>query len=448
MSSITQPTTIVIFGISGDLAHRSLLPALQAIAKSGALPEQTRIVGITRQALETNELFEAHDDSAWLEDHLSLFQMNPAETADYEALKHHLETIESDFNSPSQRLFYLSVPPQVSGSIITHLGQSGLSNVPHTKLLIEKPFGTDLASAKELVTHIRQYFEESQIYRIDHFLAKEMAQNLVVFRSSNALFRSTWNHHFIESIEVLLHEHIDIEGRANFYEQTGAVRDVLQSHLLQLAALTLMELPETGDPAAIPGARLGALQQLETPTDIDTYTRRGQYAGYRDEVATPHTTVETFASITLHSSNPTWQEVPITITTGKALDRTSTEIRLKYRQKHDQEANELVLRVQPNEGIEIDLWVKKPGYDRSLEKKPLSFTYDMHYTDLPKAYERVFMDAMRGDHSLFATSEEVIESWRIIDPVLKHWEMIGERGLVTYEKGVTAAAVSELAAQQ
>lgn len=432
-SQLTQPTILIIFGISGDLSGRMLLPAIDEIARNGVLPEQFRIVGITRRPLELAEVL-PEGSSDWLQEHTQLLQIDTASLEGYQKLSEHLQGIEASYGAPAQRLYYLSVPPDVSSPIIVKLGESGLAKAPDTKLLLEKPFGVNLASAEQLVTHIHEYFTEEQIYRIDHFLAKEMAQNLVVFRAANSLFRGTWNHEFIEKITITTSEHIGIEGRANFYEQTGALRDLIQSHLLQLAALTLMELPVLENPEELPAHRLAALEALRPPQDLANDTLRGQYDEYRDETHNYESRVETMARLTLTSTSERWQGVPITIETGKALKETYTEIRLHYRQEHAREANELVLRIQPNEGISVALWVKRPGYDREFEQRTLSFDYDRHYDKLPQAYERVFVDAMRGDHSLFATSAEVLASWRIIQPVLDYWNS-GDATLRAYGVG-------------
>ena len=420
-SELTQPTILIIFGISGDLSGRMLLPAIDEIARNDVLPQQFRIVGVTRRPLALEEVL-PEGSSDWLREHTQLLQIDTASLDGYKQLSEHLRELEADYGAEAQRLYYLSVPPDVSNPIIVKLGESGLAKAPDTKLLLEKPFGVNLASAEQLVTHIHEHFLEEQIYRIDHFLAKEMAQNLVVFRAANSLFRGTWNHEFIEKITITTSEHIGIEGRTNFYEQTGALRDLIQSHLLQLAALTLMELPKLENPEELPAHRLAALEALRSPQDLTNDTLRGQYDGYRDEAQNQESRVETMARLTLTSTSERWQGVPITIETGKALKKTYTEIRLHYRQEHAREANELVLRIQPNEGISVALWVKRPGYDREFERRTLSFDYDRHYDKLPKAYERVFVDAMRGDHSLFATSAEVLASWRIIQPVLDHWD--------------------------
>lgn len=435
MEQITQPTILIIVGVSGDLSQRYLMPAIQTIAASGVLPEKFRIVGITRQPDLQIDSVLPDGDNAYLLDHLELWQMNLAETGEYAALATHLEEIEQQFGESAQRLYYLSVPPQASQPVISHLGASGLTAVPNTKLLLEKPFGIDRGSAEELIEHLTQHTREEQIYRIDHYMAKEMTQNILSLRTNNPLFRCTWNKDFIEYIEILAPESIDIEGRAGFYEQTGALRDFVQSHLLQLAALTLMDITETETP--VPQRRARALAQLLPPDDVLASTIRGQYLGYREHVGNPVSTVETFVSLSLHSQDMDWRGVPITLITGKALNERKTEIRIHYRRKVEHElGNTLTIRVQPDEGITLSLWVKQPGYTNEVREVPLDIEYGEHFDVLPNAYERVFVDAMRGDRSLFTTSDEVLETWRILDPVQHTWSMHTD-DLRFYEPGST-----------
>lgn len=435
MEQIQQPTILIIVGVSGDLSQRYLLPAIRTIASSGVLPEQFQIVGITRQPDLQIDTVLPEGDNDYLRKHFELWQMNLAETNDYIALGKHLEEIEEQFGAPAQRIYYLSVPPQASQPVINHLGTSGLTAVPHTKLLLEKPFGIDRSSAEELIEHLMQHAQEEQIYRIDHYMAKEMAQNILSLRTNNPLFRCTWNKDFIEYIEIHALESIDIEGRAGFYEQTGALRDFVQSHLLQLAALTLMDVSEVETP--IPTRRARALAHLLPPEDVTASAIRGQYRGYREHVENPDSSIETFVSLSLQSSDMDWRGVPITLITGKALHERKTEIRVHYRRQVEHElGNTLTIRVQPNEGITLSLWVKQPGYSNTVQEVPLSINYDQHFDNLPNAYERVFVDAMRGDRSLFTTSQEVLESWRILDPVQHHWGMQKD-GLVFYEPGST-----------
>lgn len=434
-----EPTILVIAGVSGDLSKKKLLPAIRQIHRAGILPNQFRIIGLSRRKLKKQDVL-PRGDKSFLRKVLTLRQMNLADSAEYEKLSTEFQKIEQEFGVATQRLFYLSVPPQASQSVIKLLGEAGFGKNPRTKLLLEKPFGSDLESAKDLVEHIKQHFTESQVYRIDHFLAKEVAQNVVYFRAGNSLIKRTWSNEFIESIEITASEKISIEGRLGFYEQTGALRDLIQSHLLQLAAITLMPFPAWDEPETIPELRLQALKALQPPQDVEAQVVRGQYDGYRTEVNNPGSMVETFASVTLYSTELYWKGVPITLTTGKSLSEKFTHIRIKYRQEDAIEANELVLRIQPNEGAEILLWSKAPGYERELKKVPLDFSYSHHFSGLPDAYERVFVDAMRSNRTLFATSEEVLASWRLLKPIQDHWNM-SDSGLITYEPGSTVDSV-------
>lgn len=419
------PTILIIFGISGDLSRRYLLPAIDAIEKAKMLPDKFEIVGITRQK---NSKF---------------FQMDLENREDYEKLAERLDQIERSFGESAQCLFYLSVPPQAARSIIDFLGKSRLSHRMGAKLLLEKPFGTDLENAKELAKHIDQYFLPEQVYRVDHYMAKETAQNIIVFRDGNSLFKKTWNKDFIESIEVVASEELGVAERANFYEQTGALRDIVQSHLLQLLALTLMELPEKFE--EVPALREKALKDLNIVCDISKKecVKRAQYEGYRAEVGNKDSMVETFVSINLRSSDPRWIGVPITLTTGKALKRRFTEIKIRYKKEKERESNELILRLQPDAGTEFSIWTKVPGYEHKVSSHHLSFKFKDHYAVLPDAYEQVLFNAINSDHRLFASSREVIETWRILDEVQKTWKASGD-SLTIYKKGSTVEEILEM----
>jgi len=420
-----ESTILVIFGISGDLSQRKLIPAIRAIAKAGVFPEEFRLVGVSRRAGDQKELLSGLSDVPSLEGKTSIFHMDLSDKEAYDRLDAHLFLLAKDFARPPQRIHYLSIPPHASRPVIEMIGTSGLSKHPRTKILMEKPFGVDLASAVEITESVGKYFEESQIYRIDHFLAKEMAQNLLTFRSANSLFKKTWNADFIESINIVATESIGIEGRAVFYEQTGAMRDVLQSHLLQLAALVLMDLPPANDWDAVGQLRAKALGSLSIPSraDIENYILRGQYEGYTEEVHNPGSTVETLVSITLESSEPRWKGVPIRLTTGKALGEKLTEIRIRYRKEESFESNDLRLRIQPDEGVSMGMWAKRPGYDDALNPHTIAFLYGEHYETLPDAYERVLVDAIRGRRGFFLSSEEVLSSWGVVDPIQRHWSL-------------------------
>jgi glucose-6-phosphate 1-dehydrogenase len=431
---MSRPTILVIFGITGDLSRRKLIPAIEQIAKAGGLPSELRVVGITRREVSKQEVLEGLDAS-FLASHLEMYQMDLIALQDYQRLEAYLEDISQAMGG-AQRLFYLSVPPQVSRPIVELMGEAGIAAKPDAKLLLEKPFGTDLASAEELVEQTRKHFAEDQIYRIDHYLAKEMAQNLIVFRRDNSLFKRTWNKDFIERIEVVASEAIGIEGRAAFYEQTGALRDLVQSHLLQLTALTLMAIPKNADLKEVPAFRLKALQSLhiDPQKTVSDSVIRGQYNGYRNEVGDARSSTETYVDLHLQSADPAWQGVPIRLVTGKSLDVKATEIRITYKKDEDFEANQLVIRFQPNEGVEVCLWTKVPGYAWKVEQHSLHLAFKDHFEALPEAYEQVLVDAINSSHTLFTSSDEVLASWRIIQPIQAAWEM-SDKDLVFYEPG-------------
>lgn len=442
-------TLIVIVGITGDLSTRKLLPAIEKIASSNALEGELSILGITRQDLAAKEILAKLPQKSsfpFLQKHLRMQHMDLSDLHDYNLLKESILAAKAK-QQHFQVLFYLSIPPQVSQPVITLLGESGIATLPYVKLLLEKPFGTDYAAANELIEHTTSHFKESQLYRIDHYLAKEMAQNILVFRNGNTLFRRTWNKDFIEKITITASENIGIEGRATFYEQTGALRDLVQSHLLQLLALTIMEVPEHNDFAAVPQKRHEALQQLYVTTNNNTpLVIRGQYATYSQEVANLSSPTETFVQVQLHSLAPQWQGVPFVITTGKALHKKFTEVRITFKKDHLHEANELVISLQPNEGIHLSLWAKVPGHTWQVQEHNLSLAFKEHYGDLPEAYEQVFLDAIHGKHTLFTTSNEVLASWRILAPIQNYWNMqISD--LVTYHNGATIDDVVNLAKQ-
>lgn len=421
-------TKLIIFGITGDLSTRKLLPALSRIIGTGDFDDLS-IIGVSRRHVEQYELLGDHHEQ--LNGTTAMYTMDLANPDDYRGLKSYIDLKEDE-----QAIFYLSVPPASSAQIVELLGQAGL-NGDNVKLLLEKPFGVDLVSAQDMIEHVGRHYDESQVYRIDHYLAKEMAQNILSFRGRNALFAHVWNNTAIERIDVIALESIDIEGRAHFYEQAGALRDVLQGHLIQLLALTLLEVPEDLDWNKLPDARLKALQYIQ-PVDI-TKSLRAQYNGYRDEVQNPDSQVETFVSVALSSNDPSWQGVPLTLTTGKALERKATEVRIHFKKTNGAQSNYLIFRIQPHEGIEIDLVTKKPGYDQDFETQELTFNYPEE-TNLPDAYEQVIVDAIRSKKSLFAEGGEVVRSWGIVAPLQEAW-LRGESPLRFYDKGDSAKSL-------
>lgn len=404
-------TKLLIFGITGDLGTRKLLPALEQIISTGDFDDLS-IVGVSRREISIDELLVSCEKPDVLKDKISTYTMDLSELSDYQQLKEYISLTDDE-----QLLIYLSVPPQTVAGIVEHLGETGL-NTPNIKILFEKPFGVDLESAKQVAEHASKYYDETQIYRIDHYLAKEMAQNLVAIRGKNALFSNIWNNQFIESIEIVATETIGIEGRASFYEHTGALRDVVQGHLMQLLALTLADIPADFNWDKLPSLRLAALDHLQ-PADPEKVVR-GQYDGYLNEIGKSESCVETFVSIDLVSDHPNWQGVPIRLITGKALDKKTTDIRVHLKRVNEAQSNCLAFRIHPNESIDIQLFVKKPGYSNDLESRHLGFNYPDD-TKLPDAYEQVIVDAISSRKSLFTSGEEVIQSWRILQPIQDKW---------------------------
>lgn len=415
-------TRLVIFGITGDLSRRKLLPALRKIIASGAVKD-LEIIGISRGKVDLEEL--VGDE---LKSYVKIITMDLTSEKDYQTLKTKILPKKNQ-----QTLIYLSVPPLAATRITDYLGGAGI-NTDGVKLMFEKPFGLDYESAKDMVERTARYFHEEQIYRIDHYMAKEMVQNIIAFRSGNAIFRHLWGSRGIERVEVRAYEEIGISGRAQFYEQTGALRDVLQGHLVQLLALVLMDVPSKLDWSAVPDLRLQALKRILTADP--SRAARAQYNGYRHEVGVSNSQVETFVQVCLESDASNWENVPISLSTGKGLDRKETEIAIYFRAGSTDQTNSLKFKIQPDEGIEIALYTKKPGYERVMESQKLSFSYSADET-LPEAYEQVLVDAINSRKSLFTTSQEIIESWRILQPVLSAWALDDE-DIQKYEVGASA----------
>jgi glucose-6-phosphate 1-dehydrogenase len=426
-------TKLLIFGITGDLSTRKLLPALSSIIRA-KVANPLEIIGVSRREVDVAKLVQSSLGDTSVVPHITVFTMDVANRTDYNTLKEKLALRDDE-----QLLIYLSVPPAAAGQIVDFLGRAGI-NTPNVKLLFEKPFGVDLTSAQDVISRTSQYFNEAQIYRIDHYLAKEMAQNIVAFRGGNALFGHVWNGDAIEKIEVVALEKIGIEGRASFYEQTGALRDVLQGHLMQLLSLVLMDIPANFDWDTMPGQRLAALKNITSANPRQAV--RAQYEGYQHEVNNQGSLTETFVSLHLASRDVKWKNVPLVLTTGKAMNKKSTEVRVFFRKFHDAQSNCLVFRIQPDEGIEIELFTKKPGYERKFERQKLSFSY-AEDARLPDAYEQVLVDAIATKKSLFTSGDEVLESWRILQPVLDSWEM-ADQPLFIYPKGSATHTISSV----
>lgn len=462
------PATIVIFGVTGDLSTRKLLPSLYELEKNGLLHPETRILGVTRRKFRISKLIKSSKAGIREKDgrvmkkplkalskKIELYSMNAADPEGYPGLQKYLDQIEDEVGLCMNRLFYLAIPPQISAPIITHLGQNGLNHgctKHHTlsHLLLEKPFGFDTVTAEELIRTTRRFFHEKQIFRIDHYLAKETVQNLVTFRFRNPIFEDIWDNRHIKSIEIVADEKLDIEGRANFYEQTGALRDLIQSHLLHVMSVVMMDRPrDITSSDEIHRMRQHVLDHMEPVPrhKVAERTVRGQYASYRQEVDNKASNTETFAALKLFSRDPKWRTVPITLRTGKGLAKKQTCITVEFKpQARDtHHTNRLHFYIQPNESIVLELWVKKPGFERKLQTAPMEFSYQQVFDTHghPDAYERVLVDAIRGDNTLFATSEEVMSAWKILQPVLDEWAK-GDTDMHRYAKGSHGPALKAI----
>ncbi|MGF7228704.1 MAG: glucose-6-phosphate dehydrogenase [Candidatus Saccharibacteria bacterium] len=461
-TDLLPSSTLVIFGITGDLAQRKLLPALYHLASYGMLPDTFQIVGVTRQAVTPDDVLQKlatfvsdpnPDVVAWILARISIFTMDLLQVEDYRSLRSYLDTLETEVGICMHRLFYLAIPAQTYAPVVEKLGQSGLNKAcPHgtgeSRLLIEKPFGYDVASAQELIELLEGVFDEPQTYRIDHYVAKETVQNIITFRAHNALFKSLWNAEHIRQITITATEVIGIENRVAFYEQTGALRDFIQSHLLQLLALVAME-DGPQDAVALHARKLALLQSIVpiAPNIVTQEAVRGQYAGYRDEVNDQRSITETYAALRLHINNPRWKNVPIILETGKALAQKSIEIAITFGDGDNQDNdNVLIMSIQPNEGVGLNLRAKKPGFDHTMQPVDMEFRYARAFggtTRHPDAYERVLADALRGDRLLFTTGEEVLASWHIVQHVQAEWAKNGT-DLHIYDKGSVGPAATQL----
>lgn len=448
-----KPTIIVIFGITGDLSKRYLLPALYHLIKDNLLHERTEIIGISRRHASVDSLFNEVElcvdeidnvcDPKTLQhmrDHTRMHQLEMAEGEAYDDLLKLLNDIEAGIGMCMNRLYYLSIPPEAYDGVVRQLGEHGLNasclhGKAMTRLLVEKPFGRNLASAEQLIANTAKFFGEEQVYRIDHYLAKEVAQNILTFRFENPIFEAIWDNQHIQQIDIVASEKIGVKGRSKFYEQQGALRDIIQSHLLQLLAIVTMEHPANSSSEAIHASRLQLLESVEPIPEslVDDRAIRAQYNGYQKDVDNPNSGIETYASLQLFINSPRWQNVPVTTRTGKAMREKRTDITLTFTDAHTKQTNVLRFRIQPNEGIEIGLRAKQPGFDDKIQPVTMDFSYAHNFGNhrAPDAYERVLADAIRGDRTLFASSQEVLAAWRIIETVVRQWSS-SKKGLGTY----------------
>ena len=466
-TAYNMPTVFVIFGITGDLARRKLLPALFDLHRKGFLPSTFRVVGVARSA-HTDESFRAYVHSILAEKYgtesdtaafTSCIHYQRGDFTDaqaYREIAQQLIAIDETIGQCTSKLFYLAIAPLHYESVLTNLAHSGLtipcsSDVGWTRVLIEKPFGSNIATATELDALLGRLFREEQIFRIDHYLAKETIQNILTFRFSNTLFEPTWNARYIERIEMTLSEDIDVGTRGAFYDGIGALRDVGQNHMLQTIATLMMDHPGTLDAAAIRRERTAILERMAVRTPLAENVIRAQYDGYRsvDGVA-PDSQTETFFRVTFEVDAQRWRGVPITITSGKALSRKYTEVRVFFAEatpcfcanahKGHRHQNVITFRIQPHEGIDMTFFAKKPGLAGDIGPRQFSFDYrTTNHVSEPDAYEKVLFDCIRGDQTLFASTDEVMATWRFVTPILEGWSALP---LHTYAPGSAPEEIS------
>lgn len=438
-----EPAAVVIFGASGDLTRRKLIPALHSLGCEGHLPESVRVVGVARSNLTDQafraRLYEGVTDYARLTP--GVCELWPSfagrhtylaggydDLDTYRRLAERLAQLDAESGTQGNRLFYLATPPTLYPVIVQYLGQAGLnrSDPGWTRIIIEKPFGRDLVSAQQLNMQIHEVFDESQVYRIDHYLGKETVQNLIAFRFANAIFEPLWNRNYIESVQITMAESIGVGHRAGYYDRAGVLRDMLQNHLLQLLTLTAMEPPSAFNARALRDEKVKVLQAVR-PLETEDYVL-GQYVGYRQEtgVAADSNTA-TYVALKLYLDNWRWQGVPFYLRTGKHLPRKATEITLQFKRVPHQlfagneelANNSLSLCVQPNEGMHLLFQTKMPGAGMCTAPVDMEFHYGDHFGErsLPEAYERLLLDALQGDASLFARSDEIELAWSLVDPL-------------------------------
>jgi len=471
----------IIFGATGDLTKRKLVPALYALFVQDLLPDKFVLLGASRSNLADQEFrsrmrdalakFKDIEDDSKIDefiDKLYYTSVDAKKDTDYQVLKERIMSLRKEKEMSGNTVFYLSTPPSLYTVIPEHLAAAGLNDESDgwKRVIIEKPFGYDLESALALKDSLLKNWTEEQLYRIDHYLGKETVQNVMVTRFSNGIFEPLWNRNYIERVEITSAESIGIEGRGGYYDKSGALRDMVQNHLLQVAAITAMESPSSLDPGAIRNEILKVFQSLRPlqKEDLKTNAIRGQYTaasakgekmtGYREEEGVSEDSItETYAALKFYIDNWRWGGVPFYIRSGKRLPTRVTEVVIHFKstphflfaQKEQvNKRNQLIIRIQPDEGILVTFGMKTPGAGFNVQNVNMDFHYDdLNNQRVPAAYERLIHDSIKGDSTLFARTEEVIAAWRFLDPVLKSWYVENDMPLFGYPAGTWGPDIAD-----
>ena len=476
-ATVAPPCALVVFGASGDLCRRKLLPALARLAARHVMSGAFSVVGVARtewddadfahlaeDALAGGGALGAPGDNGNLVAGFRYVAGDYAQDETFERLAAVLDDLDRTRGTEGNRLYYLAVPPTAFPVVVNGLGRHGLNRPPpawpgaFVRLVVEKPFGRDRSTAEALDREVHAAFDERQVFRIDHYLGKDTVQNVLALRFANSLFESTWNRRYIDMLQVTVAETGGVETRGAFYEETGALRDIVQNHVLQVFALVLMEPPAGADADAVRDEKVKALRAVAPPApdDLATQTVRAQYGpglvdglavrGYRQEPGVPpDSTTETFVAVRLHVENWRWAGVPIYVRTGKRLPKRVSEVAIQYQRPphvpfgpghvHDHEADVLVIRIHPDDGVAITFGAKAPGRGFEVRRASMEFLYESAFPgEALGPYERLLLDALVGDPTLFLRSDEVAEAWRIVDPIEQAWAE-GRPPLVTYPAG-------------